>query len=125
MSIPGKGKSIQKLDAVILIAHDFEGQCRFYEKILGLEKISDYGDAAFFRVDDQVIGIFAKSHHPEGTRRLGGGSHGISHLEFRVAAEDIDTLKSKLSAAGAYAYGENFADADGNLFHFNVSERPR
>lgn len=115
------GGGVLGLDAVILIADDFVGQCNFYRDVLGLDVSSLYADAAFLRVGRQTLGIFARSHHPEGTKRLRGASHGISHLEFRLAEVERQQLVSGLDAAGARAYGENFADADGNLFHFNYS----
>ncbi|ERN41698.1 putative ring-cleavage extradiol dioxygenase [Rubidibacter lacunae KORDI 51-2] len=109
---------ISGLNAVIFIANDFEGQCKFYEETLGLELASRQEDAAFFKIGNQTLGIFARSHHPEGTKRLGDATHGISHLEFLLAEADLEKTIAKLKATGAHAYGDNFADADGNLFHF-------
>jgi catechol 2,3-dioxygenase-like lactoylglutathione lyase family enzyme len=114
-----KGKGLLGLDAIVLIADDFEGQCRFYEEVLGLERITHYGDAVFFRLGNQKLAIFARSHHPEGTKRLGGANHGISHLEFRIDRAEREQWLSRLKAVNAHAYEDNFADADGNLFHFN------
>ena len=111
------------LDAVIIIASRFEEQCKFYHDVLGLELISRYSDAAFFKAGDQTLGIFAHSHHPEGTRRLGGSEHGLSHIEFRLNSSAKEFIIAKLKSAGAHAYGENFADADGNLFHFNYADK--
>ena len=121
MSRTAAGRGVTALDAVILIARDFEAQCRFYEGVLGLEVTARYPDAAFFRAGAQTLGIFAASHHPEGQRRLGGADHGISHLEFRIASSERPSLVHRLESAGARAYGDSFQDADGNLFHFNVS----
>lgn len=115
-------QGILGLDAVIIIASHFEEQCKFYHEVLGLELISRYSDAAFFKVGDQTLGIFAHSHHPEGTRRLGGSDHGLSHIEFRLDDSAKEYIISKLKSAGAHAYGQNFADADGNLFHFNSAD---
>jgi catechol 2,3-dioxygenase-like lactoylglutathione lyase family enzyme len=109
------------LDAVILIAADFPAQCAFYRDVLGLEVKATYADAAFFKLGGQTLGIFARSHHPEGSRRLQGASHGLSHLEFRVPRAAAAALADRLRSAGAHAYGDSFADADGNLFHFNLA----
>lgn len=106
------------LNAVILIARDFEAQCRFYEEVLGLEVWMKWEDGAFFKAGEQVIGVFAKGHHPEGDKRLGDADHGLSHLEFTITAEDRPALEARLKEAGCRAYGDNFQDADGNLFHF-------
>ena len=53
--------------------------------------------------------------------RLDGARHGISHLEFALAAADEKAVVARLDAAGCRAYGEMFEDADGNLFHFNMA----
>jgi catechol-2,3-dioxygenase len=106
------------INAVILIADNFEGQCRFYGEVLGLELSARYSDAAFYKVGDQTLGIFARSHHPQGTERLGDANHGLSHLEFRINKASEQEFVDKLTKAGAHAYKDNFADADNNLFHF-------
>ncbi|NEP00405.1 MAG: glyoxalase/bleomycin resistance/dioxygenase family protein [Symploca sp. SIO2E9] len=111
--------SVCSLDAVILIAADFEEQVRFYRDVLGLESISKSSETAFFRCGEQKLAIFSRSHHIEGTKRLGQADHGISHLEFGVPHDKKDLIYKQLTEAGARAYGDNFEDADGNLFHFN------
>jgi catechol-2,3-dioxygenase len=110
---------VQSLDAVVLIANDFNKQRQFYRDVLGLEVIEEYSDAVFFAVGDQRLAIFAKSHHPEGTERLGKGTHGISHLEFGIENEDVKEITEKLKSTKAHVSGGDFEDADGNLFHFN------
>lgn len=111
--------SVSSLDAVVLIAADFEGQVSFYRDVLGLELISHSSETAFFRCGQQTLAIFSRSNHPEGTKRLGGAAHGISHLEFGLSSSDKEAMYKQLTEAGAHAYGDNFEDADGNLFHFN------
>ena len=110
---------VRSLDAVILIANDFNKQRRFYKEVLGLEVIEEYSDAIFFAVGDQRLAIFAKSHHPEGTERLGKATHGISHLEFGIENKDVKEITEQLKSANAHVSGSDFEDADGNLFHFN------
>ncbi len=39
--------SVSSLDAVVLIAADFEGQVSFYRDVLGLELISQSSETAF------------------------------------------------------------------------------
>ncbi|HLA10546.1 MAG TPA: VOC family protein [Pyrinomonadaceae bacterium] len=116
-----KAGKVCGIDAVILIANDFEGQCRFYADVLGLEMTARYSDAAFFKAGTQTLGIFARSHHPEGTKRLGGATHGLSHLEFRIDEGFQQEFVDRLTEAGAHSYKDNFADADNNLFHFTFS----
>lgn len=115
-------QKILGLDAVILIVRDLEAQKRFYRDTLGLELEGDYGDAVFFRCGEQKLALFARSHHPEGAKRLDGASKGISHLEFRVRTSDREAVDRRLREAGFHAYGENYQDADGNLFHFNTEQ---
>lgn len=111
---------IQSLDAIVLIANDFEKQRQFYKEVLGLEVIEEYSDAVFFAIGAQKLAIFAKNHHPEGTRRLDGATHGISHLEFGINKDDAKQLTEKLKAVKALADDRHFQDSDGNLFHFNI-----
>lgn len=82
---------------------------------------SNYSGAIFYRVGNQMLGIFDRNHHAEGTKRLGAARHGLSHLEFQLDPKDKETMFAKLKASGAHAYGDNFHDADGNLFHFNYA----
>lgn len=107
------------LDALILIANKYEDQCAFYEKVLGLPVATKGPDFVFYKVGEEVLGIFARSHHPEGTRRLGGADHGISHFEFRIREKDRTEFTRRLEEARALVADENFCDSDGNLFHFN------
>lgn len=110
---------IQSLDAVILIANDFVKQRQFYKETMGLKVVEEYQDAIFFAIGEQKLAIFAKSHHPEGTERLGKANHGISHLEFGIAKGDEKVAGDRLKDAKAHVSGRDFEDADGNLFHFN------
>ena len=111
---------IQGLGAVILIVKDIEKQKTFYKDVLGLSIDADYGDAVFFKLGQQKIGLFAKDHHREGTQRLEGASKGISHLEFRINKKDREKIEKRLKENGHHAYKDNYEDADGNLFHFNT-----
>lgn len=108
------------LDAIVLIAKDLERQRRFYRDVLGLSVDSDYGDAVFFECGQQKLALFSGTHHAEGTERLEGASKGISHLEFRISRADYEALCERLTREGFHAYRDNFDDADGNLFHFNI-----
>lgn len=108
------------LGAVILITPDIDAQRRFYADVLGLEVAGDYGDAVFFRLGDQTLAIFGPSHHPEGTRRLDGAAKGISHLEFMIPSDAEAEWDQRLRETGHHAYGNNYEDADRNLFHFTT-----
>ena len=123
MLTDGEVPIVSSIEGVILIANDFEGQCSFYLDVLGLELSARYSDAAFFKVGSQKLGIFARSHHREGTRRLGDANHGLSHLEFGIEKRVLEKMITRLKEQGAHAYRDNFADADGNLFHFTESHR--
>jgi catechol 2,3-dioxygenase-like lactoylglutathione lyase family enzyme len=114
----------ESLDAVVLISDKYKEQVAFYRDILGLKLVADYGDAVSFAIGDQKLTIFARSHHPEGTKRLNGARRGISHLEFGIGKNDIDAVMQRLKEAGAEVEDDNFEDADGNLFHFNLRKSP-
>lgn len=109
---------ISGLGAVILITPNLEAQRRFYIDVLGLEVTGDYGDAVFFRLGDQALALFGPSHHREGTARLDGAAKGVSHLEFVIPRDAAAKWDHRLRTAGHHAYGDNFEDADHNLFHF-------
>ncbi len=102
------------------IAKDFERQCAFYKSTLGLALKANDGTQHSLAPGDQSLAVFARSHHPQGTKRLQGAQHGLSHLEFGLNRRDHIALFGHLNRFGAQAYGENFQDADGILFHFNL-----
>lgn len=110
------------LDAVVLIVKDLRKQVEFYRDVLGLPLEADYGDAVFFRCGGQKLALFARTHHPEGTRSLEGAAKGVSHLEFRLRRREEAELDRRLRESGHHAYRSNYRDADGNLFHFNLEE---
>ena len=114
---------IKSLDGIVLIVKDIEKQKKFYRDILGLKIESDYGSAIFFRIGKQKLALFTKEHHPEGTKSLEGAKKGISHLEFGISKEDYVKIKEKLKKHGFQAYQDNYKDADGNLFHFNIDDK--
>ena len=111
---------IKALDAVVLIVKDIKKQRYFYKEILGLELEADYGDAVFFKAGEQKLALFSREHHKEGTAHLEGAQKGISHLEFKIEKKDEQAIQKKLKEQGFLAYGDNYQDADGNIFHFNL-----
>ncbi|MGH9945607.1 MAG: VOC family protein [Pyrinomonadaceae bacterium] len=111
---------INSFDGVTIIVKDYEAQKKFYRDVLGLPVESEYSDAIFFKIGDRKLSLFAKGHHKEGDASLEGASKGISHFEFGVSAETAKLLDEKLKNAGFHAYRDNYKDADGNLFHFNL-----
>ena len=111
-------QEVTGLHGVVLISPNYEEQVRFYRDVLGLAIHSQYEDATFFAVGEQLLAVFGRGHHPEGTKRLGGAKHGLSHLEFQVETKKRAEVERRLDVEGARAYRDNFQDADGNLFHF-------
>jgi catechol 2,3-dioxygenase-like lactoylglutathione lyase family enzyme len=107
--------AVRGLGAVVLIARDFARQVAFYRDVLALPLEWQGDDAAIFRCGDQKLAVFAKAHHPQAVMRLGGASHGLSHLQLDIDPAQRAALAARLDAAGCRAYGENFEDADGNL----------
>lgn len=114
---------IESFDGVTIIVKDYEAQKKFYRDILGLPVESEYSDAIFFKIGEKKLGLFAKGHHKEGDESLEGASKGISHFEFGVSSETAKELDEKLKKAGFHAYRDNYKDADGNLFHFNLDRK--
>jgi len=112
---------IESFDGITLMVKDIEKQKEFYEKVLGLKLISDYGSAVFFEIGGKKLGLFTREHHKEGTESLEGANKGISHMEFGISQKDLGDTEKKLKDKGFHAYGDNYKDADGNLFHFNIN----
>ena len=110
------------LAAVVLIVPDLDAARDFYHDVLGLEVEDDYGDAVFLRCGDQKLALFALEHHSEGTERLGGADHGVSHLEFAVPPAQRSALEARLKAAGTPIAGGCYQDPAGFLFHFVGSD---
>jgi catechol 2,3-dioxygenase-like lactoylglutathione lyase family enzyme len=115
-----KDMKINSFDGVTIIVKDYEAQKKFYRDVLGLPVESEYSDAIFFKIGGNKLSLFAKGHHKEGDESLEGASKGISHFEFGVSSEAAKDLDEKLKKAGFHAYRDNYKDADGNLFHFNL-----
>ena len=42
-------------------------------------------------------------------------------MEFGISQENLDKVEKRLKEAGFHAYTDNYKDADGNLFHFNIN----
>jgi len=58
-----KAMKINSFDGITIIVKDIKAQKKFYQETLGLELESDYGDAVFFKIGGNKLGIFAKAHH--------------------------------------------------------------
>lgn len=115
----GERGAVAAIHAVVLVAADFDGQRRFYGEVLGLEEAWGASDAVAFRVGTQLLTIFARTHDPASVRRLEGATHGLSHLEFAVHGHLGEELRARLASSRVPGtIGDNFVDADGNLFHF-------
>lgn len=111
---------IDSFDGVTIIVKNYQEQKKFYKDVLSLPVESEYSDAIFFKIGNRKLGLFVKGHHKEGDTSLEGASKGISHFEFGVSAATAKRLDEKLKSSGFHAYRDNYKDADGNLFHFNI-----
>ena len=114
--------AVTGISGIVIISDNFDAQCEFYGHTLGLIALESGVGYAFFQAGEQRLGIFAKGHHPEGDLRLHGADHGISHLEFAFAPDRFASMTARLRERSAHAYGDNFQDRDGNLFHFVSGE---
>ena len=111
-------QAITGIHGVVVIAEHYSEQVEFYRDVLGLKTVMTYSDATFFEAGSQTFAIFARGHHPEGDRALKGASHGLSHLEFRIAACDVAKMESQLYDFVVDPNRRHFRDVDGNIFHF-------
>ncbi|MEM7530290.1 MAG: VOC family protein [Pseudomonadota bacterium] len=89
-----------------LYAENLEETARFYETVLGVERMSERpGRHIFFRVDGGVLLLFRPSAScqpvPEGALPVPPhGAEGPGHVCFAATAEEISTWQKRLEAAG-------------------------
>jgi catechol 2,3-dioxygenase-like lactoylglutathione lyase family enzyme len=89
-----------------LYAADLDAAEAFYEKTLGLEKITRAGNRhVFFRCGPGVLLLFnptetALPYQQDQLPIPPHGAHGPGHLCFRATSEEIDEWAARLTAAG-------------------------
>jgi catechol 2,3-dioxygenase-like lactoylglutathione lyase family enzyme len=99
------GAPTQILESALYVA-DLDAAEAFYEKTLGLEKITRAGNRhVFFRCGSGVLLIFnpAETAIPPAENQLQvppHGGHGPGHLCFRATSDEIDEWAARLTAAG-------------------------
>jgi catechol 2,3-dioxygenase-like lactoylglutathione lyase family enzyme len=101
-----------------LYAADLDAAEAFYGDILGLPKVARAGERhVFFRLDAAMLLIFnpAETVHPPTADALPvppHGARGEGHVAFAASAEELDTLRARLEAAGV-AIESDFAWPNG------------
>lgn len=106
----------RKVDGVLetcLYAGDLEAAERFYRDVLGLEFYSRRkGRHVFFRCGRGMLLIFDPQATSEEPSTVGGavvpahGARGPGHAAFRVAEQDLDAWRRRLSEAGVEVESE-------------------
>lgn len=91
----------------ILYAEDLNSAAHFYRDLIGLELVSaEPGRHLFFRIGSQMLLVFNPAQTREATVHVGSatiprhGAQGHGHLAFAANRNELDSIKSQLSAAG-------------------------
>lgn len=127
-----KGK-VQALGEIALRVTDLDRAQEFYEKVVGLELMRRFSEAAFFKIADgfaghtQVLALFDRKSEEE-YRGLSVGMTTIDHFAFTISLDDYQTEKERLEALGIVVKVDEhswvhwrslyFLDPDGNEVEF-------
>jgi catechol-2,3-dioxygenase len=106
--------AIKSLGEIAFRTERLDEMCEFYGEVLGLERIDDYADAAFFEIAEshaghtQVLVLFDRSGgadymRPDPARTT------VDHIAFAIDLADFDAEAKRLESQG---YDLDFAYHD-------------
>lgn len=107
-----------------LYAENLEATAAFYREVLGLEEFARApGRHVFFRVEGAVLLIFrpAATRIPPAPDRLAVPPHGADgpgHVCFAATAEELETWRGRLAAAGVEIESEVTWPQGGRSIYF-------
>jgi catechol-2,3-dioxygenase len=99
---PGR---IKGLGEIALRVRDLDAMQRFYEQVIGLEVLSRFDKAVFFKLADgfgghtQVLALFDRSTQP-GYSGLNAATTTIDHIAFEIDRADFDAERKQLQELG-------------------------
>jgi catechol 2,3-dioxygenase-like lactoylglutathione lyase family enzyme len=97
--------AIKGLGEIAFRVHDLDRMHKFYEKVIGLELLKRFENAAFLKITDgygghtQVLALFDRSSQP-GYSGLNRETTTLDHIAFEIALADFETEKKRLEQLG-------------------------
>lgn len=127
------GRPIRGLGEIALRVQDLAAMRAFYERVVGLECMQAFPNAAFFRIAEgvdghtQILALFDRSASP-GYRGLSREQTTLDHLALAISVRDFATELARLQSLGlevstaehAWVHWRSlyFADPEGNRVEF-------
>jgi catechol-2,3-dioxygenase len=96
----GRTSAVKSLGEVALRVNDLQRMKRFYEEVLGLEVLGEFGHAALLKIADgygghtQVLGLFDRSVPVDPSHTT------VDHFAFTIALEDHESERKRLESLG-------------------------
>jgi len=96
---------IKALGEIALRVTDLDRMQEFYEKVVGLQLMRRFPEAAFLRIADgyaghmQVLALFDRKNQ-SGYRGLSAAQTTIDHIAFTISLSDYQAEKQRLEALG-------------------------
>jgi catechol-2,3-dioxygenase len=96
---------IRALGEIALRVADLDRMQKFYEKVIGLELLKRFENAAFFKIAEgygghtQVLALFDRSAQP-GYSGLNPRTTTVDHMAFEIALADFEAEKTRLEGFG-------------------------
>ena len=111
--------TIEKLEHATIRVHDLEDSVRFYTEVLGMTPRARWDTGAYLSLGDLWLCLSCDDSRP---------ADDYTHIAFSVAADEIDTWRRKLTAAGAVFWKDNisegaslyFLDPDGHKLELHA-----
>jgi catechol-2,3-dioxygenase len=91
---------VKSLGEVALRVNDLQVMKRFYQDVLGLEVLGEFGNAALLKIANgyaghtQVLGLFDRSVS------VGPDRTTVDHIAFTIALGDYDSERRRLESLG-------------------------
>src|SRR5215469_14495782 len=104
-SFNGKRSAVHGLGEIALRVNDLDGIQKFYEEVIGLELMTRFPNAAFFKIANgygghtQVLALFERSHIP-GYKGTDPETSTIDHIAFEIPLANFAAEVKRLKGLG-------------------------
>lgn len=128
-----KERKVKALGEIALRVTNLDRAQEFYEKVVGLELMQRFSEAAFFKIADgyaghtQILALFDRKRQ-EGYEGLSTALTTVDHFAFTISLDDFQAEKERLEGLGlAVSTSEHswvhwrslyFFDPEGNEVEF-------